>query len=127
MIQITAGGKVYLACRPVSMRYGFNRLAAQVAPIFGAEPFSGHGFIFSGKRSDYLKILYYGGSGFCLFARRLELGKFVRPAMIDSGTILEPVTMALLIEEIDWRRTLAPEWSRRPVAVTSSKRCLTLR
>ena len=29
MIQVAAGTKVYLACRPVSMRYGFDGLAAR--------------------------------------------------------------------------------------------------
>ncbi|WP_284948322.1 IS66 family insertion sequence element accessory protein TnpB [Acidisoma cladoniae] len=55
MIQVAAGTRVYLACRPVSMRYGFDGLAAQVAPILGVDPFSGHVFIFRGKRADYLK------------------------------------------------------------------------
>jgi transposase len=58
VIQVAAGTRVYLACRPVSMRYGFDGLAAQVAPILGVDPFSGHVFIFRGKRADYLKILY---------------------------------------------------------------------
>ena len=39
MIQVAAGTRVYLACRPVSMRYGFDGLAAQVALILGADPF----------------------------------------------------------------------------------------
>ncbi len=39
MIQIAPGTKVYLACRPVSMRYGFDGLAAQVANVLAADPF----------------------------------------------------------------------------------------
>ncbi|WP_158744559.1 IS66 family insertion sequence element accessory protein TnpB [Acidisphaera sp. L21] len=46
MIQVAAGTKVYLACRPVSMRYGFDGLAAQVEQVLTADPFSGHVFIF---------------------------------------------------------------------------------
>ena len=56
------------------MRFGFDGLAAQVANILGADPYSGHVFIFRGKRGDYLKILYWDGSGLCLFAKRLERG-----------------------------------------------------
>ena len=37
MIQIAAGTKVYLACRPVGMRYGFDGLAAQVARVLAAD------------------------------------------------------------------------------------------
>jgi transposase len=97
-MQIAAGTRVYLACRPVSMRYGFDGLAALVAPILGADPFSGHVFIFRGKRADYLKILYYDGSDLCLFAKRLERGKFVWPPIVDGGMVLTPAQMALLIE-----------------------------
>lgn len=84
---------------------------------WGADPFSGQVFIFRGKRADYLKILYYDGSGLCLFAKRLERGKFVWPPIVDGGMVLTPAQMALLIEAIDWRRTVAPEAARRPVAV----------
>ena len=68
MIQVMPGTKVYLACRPVSMRYGFDGLAAQVKQVLAADPFSGHLFLFRSKRADYLKILYYDGTGLCLFA-----------------------------------------------------------
>ena len=68
MIQVMPGTKVYLACRPVSIRYGFDGLAAQVKQVLAADPFSGHLFLFRSKRADYLKILYYDGTGLCLFA-----------------------------------------------------------
>src|ERR1700733_14387747 len=95
MIQVAAGTKVYLACRPVSMRYGFDGLAAQVGSVLAADPFSGHVFIFRSKRADYLKILYYDGTGLCLFAKRLESGKFVWPPIVDGG-------MAPLVEVACW-------------------------
>lgn len=117
MISLASGTKVYLACRPVSMRYGFDGLAALVKQVLDVDPFSGHVFIFHSKRADYLKILHYDGSGLCLFAKRLESGKFVWPPVVDGGMTLTPAQLALLIEAIDWRRTVAPETPRRPVAV----------
>ena len=63
MIQVAPGTKVYLACRPVSMRFGFDGLAAQVASVLNADPFSGHLFLFRSKRADYLKVLYWDGTG----------------------------------------------------------------
>ena len=48
----TGGGrdtKVYLATRPVSMRYGFDGLAAQIADVLQVDPYSGHVFIFRGS------------------------------------------------------------------------------
>lgn len=109
MIQVMPGTKVYLACRPVSMRYGFDGLAAQVKLVLAADPFSGHLFLFRSKRADYLKILYYDGTGLCLFAKR--------PPIVDGGMILTPAQLALLLEAIDWRRTVAAELPRKPVAV----------
>ena len=44
MIQVAPGTKVYLACRPVSMRYGFDGLAAQAKRVVDGDPFSGHLF-----------------------------------------------------------------------------------
>lgn len=52
MIQVAPGTKVYLACRPVSMRYGFDGLSAQVAQVLDADPFSGHLFLFRSKRAQ---------------------------------------------------------------------------
>jgi transposase len=78
------------------------------------DPFAGHLFIFRGKRGDYLKILYWDGSGLCLFAKRLERGRFVWPPIIDEQLTMTPAQLSLLIEGMDWRRTVAPEPPKRP-------------
>ena len=114
MIQVAPGTKVYLACRPVSMRYGFDGLAAQVAHVLNADPFSGHLFLFRSKRADYLKILYYDGTGLCLFAKRLENRKFLWPPIVDGSMTLSSAQLALLIEAMDWRRTVVAELPRKP-------------
>lgn len=117
MIQFAPGTKVYLACCPVSMRYGFDGLSAKVANVLRADPFSGHLFLFRSKRGDYLKLLYWDGSGFCLFAKRLEKGRFVWPLIVDSVLNLTPAQFALLIEAIAWRRTVPPPLPAQPIAV----------
>jgi transposase len=117
MISVAPGTKVLLACQPVSMRLGFDGLSALVAHVLQDDPFCGHVFIFRGKRADYLKILTYDGNGMCLFAKRLEAGKFVWPPIVEGKMLLTPAQMALLIEAMDWRRTVAPELPSRPVAV----------
>ena len=66
---------------------------------------------------DYLKILYWDGTGLCLFAKRLENGRFVWPPIVDGAMVLTPAQLALLLEAIDWRRTVAPEPPRRPMTV----------
>lgn len=108
MLTIAPGLKVYLACKPVDMRRGFDGLAADVAQVLRADPYSGAVFIFRSRRGDYLKILAWDGSGLCLFAKRLERGRFVWPPIVDGGLRLTAAQAALLVEGIDWRRTVAP-------------------
>jgi transposase len=50
MISLASGTKVFLACQPIDLRAGFDGLAAKVQQIIGADPFSGHVFIFRSKR-----------------------------------------------------------------------------
>lgn len=117
MISLAPGTKVFLACRPIDLRNGFDGLAAKVQQMIGVDPFSGHLFLFRGKRGDYLKALYWDGSGLCLFAKRLEKGRFVWPPIVDGTMTLSPAQMALLIEAMDWRRTVAPPAPARPMLV----------
>ena len=49
--------------------------------------------------------------------KRLESGKFVWPPIVDGGMVLTPAQLALLVEAMDWRRTVAAEVPRKPVAV----------
>ena len=115
MIGLAPGTKVFLACQPIDLRAGFDGLAAKVQQIIRADPFSGHVFLFRGKRGHYLKGLYWDGSGLCLFAKRLERGKFVWPPLVDDTMTLTPAQLALLIEAMDWRRTIAPPAPQRPM------------
>jgi transposase len=114
VITLPPGTKVWLACQPVSMRKGFDGLAAEAAKVIDADPFSGAVFLFRGVRGDYLKALYWDGSGLCLYAKRLEQGRFVWPSIVDARVKLTPAQLALMIEGIDWRRTVAPEAPRTP-------------
>jgi transposase len=117
VIDVAPGMKVHLACEPVSMRLGFDGLASWVAEVLRDDPFSGHLFLFRSRRANYLKILRWDGSGLCLFAKRLDSGTFVWPPIREGKMVLTPAQLALLLEAMDWRRTVAPEPPRRPVAV----------
>jgi transposase len=117
VISLAPGTKVFLACRPVDLRNGFDGLASKAQQVIGADPFSGHLFLFRGKRGDYLKALYWDGSGLCLFAKRLEKGRFAWPPIVDGAIMLTPAQLALLIEAMDWRRTIAPPMPTQPMLV----------
>ena len=83
--------------------------------MINADPFSGHLFVFRGKRGDYFRGLHRDGSGLCLFAKRQEHGKFVWPRIVDGSMTLTPAQLALLIEAMDWRRTVAPPTPAPPM------------
>jgi transposase len=103
MIAVPPGVRVWLAARPVDMRKGFDGLAALVQQDLGKDPFAGHLFVFRGKRGDRLKILAWDGQGFCLFAKRLERGRFVWPSPATAQVRLSAAELAMLLEGIDWR------------------------
>ena len=117
MIPVPSGARVWLAAGHTDMRRGFDGLALMVQETLRRDPHGGHLFVFRSKRADYLKCLYWDGSGLCLFAKRLEQGKFAWPPIVDGAMVLTPAQLALLVEAIDWRRTVAPELPRRPVTI----------
>lgn len=63
MIGLPDGTRIWLAAGVTDMRSGFNGLAAKVANALQADPFSGHVFVFRGKRGDLLEILWWSGDG----------------------------------------------------------------
>ncbi len=114
MLTFAPGMKVWLACKPADMRRGFDGLAADAAQMLRADPYSGAAFVFRSRRGDYVKILTWDGSGLCLFSKRLEKGRFVWPPIVEGGMRLSAAQLALLIEGIDWRRTVAKDETRAP-------------
>ena len=76
MITVPAGVRIFLACGVTDMRKGFDSLAVLAQEVLKQNPFAGHLFAFWGRRGDLVKILYWDGQGFCLFAKRLEKGRF---------------------------------------------------
>lgn len=112
MIGLPAGVKVFLACGATDMRKGMDGLAMQVQTILRQDPFCGHVFLFRGKRGDLVKALYWDTQGLCLFAKRLEKGRFIWPSPADGVAYLSAAQLAMLLEGIDWRaprRTWRPE------------------
>ena len=114
MIAFPPGTKIYLASKPVDMRKGFDGLAAMAKQVFNHDPYSGHAFLFRAKRADYLKMLYWDGSGLCLFAKKLEGARFVWPPLLNGAQLLSPAQVATLIEGMDWRRTVIPAMPKTP-------------
>lgn len=114
MLQISSSVRVYLACQPVDMRLGAPGLCAAVKRLLKADPFQGSLFIFRSRKSNYLKIVYFDGSGICLFSKRMERSRFVFPRTTEGSVQLTSGQLGLLLEGIDWRHTERPAAIPKP-------------
>ncbi len=108
--------QVWLATEPVDMRRGHDGLLALVRALGIADPYSGHLFVFLGRRADRCKILHWHRGGFVVTYKRLERGRFRLPALPErAATIaMDATTLAMLLDGIDVQRVRRPElWSPR--------------
>jgi transposase len=103
MIGLPSGTRIWLAAGLTDMRRGFDGLAALAQSALEQEPFSGHVFVFRGRRGDIIKLLWWDGQGLCLFAKRLEKGRFIWPQAESGSVSLTPAQLSMLLEGIDWR------------------------
>ena len=112
MIGLPAGTRVWLAAGLTDMRKGFDGLCTLAQSALAQDPFCGHGFVCRGRRGDIIKLLWWDGQGLCLFAKRLERGRFVWPQATSGAVSLTPAQLSMLLEGIDWRmptRTWQPQ------------------
>jgi transposase len=107
MTLLPRGVKVHLAFGFIDMRKGIDGLALR------QDPFSGHLFVFRGRKANLIKIVYWDGTGLCLFTKRLEHGGFLWPSNVEPGgtLMLTSAQLSMLIDGVDWR---APERQWRP-------------
>ena len=104
MITLAGGTRIWLAAGVTDMRKGMDGLAALVQTALAEKPFSGQLFAFRGRRGALVKLLWFDGDGMCLFAKRLERGRFVWPRATSGSVSLTAAQLSMLLEGIDWRR-----------------------
>lgn len=97
--------RVFLCTSPTDMRKGFDTLAVLVREALGFDPLSGDLFLFTGRRRDRLKVLYWDRDGYALWYKRLEKGTFRMPVATPGASSLElkASELAMLLEGIDLR------------------------
>jgi transposase len=98
------------------MRRGHDGLLALVRTLGVADPYSGHLFVFLGRRADRCKILYWDRGGFVVAYKRLERGRFRLPEIREGAqsVALDPTALTMLLDGIDVRRVRRPElWKPR--------------
>ena len=92
--------------RPVDMRLGFTGLYALTKHGLHQDPISGHLFVFINRRGSYLKCLYWDRTGFCLWAKRLERGRFVSDWTREIDRELDWTGLKMLLEGIEPKRKM---------------------
>jgi transposase len=87
---------VYAYARPTDMRKGFDGLCALVTQGLQRDPLSGDVFIFVSRDRVRAKTLQWDGTGLCIYAKRLERGRFARLWCEDHAS-----PMTLTVSELD--------------------------
>lgn len=113
MIPVPVGVRVWLATGHTDMRKGFAGLSLVVQETLQRDPHAGHLFVFRGRRSNLIKVIWHDGQGACLFAKRLERGRFVWPSPVEGAVTITSAQLGYLLEGIDWRM---PQETWRPTA-----------
>lgn len=126
MIGSTRALRVWAYPEPADLRAGFDGLSARVSGKLGRDPLSGHLFLFVNRTRTRAKVLVWDGTGLCIYAKRLEQGRFAS-VWKTGGTSAELTTseLALFLEgsRAIGRIALSPEvFIPRPLATGTTVR-----
>jgi transposase len=94
--------RIWLYAPPTDMRKSFDGLSALVRTQLAEDPLSGQLFVFINRRRTQLKVLYFDRGGYCVWAKRLEQGRF-HPVGEGEKRRLEWTELKLILEGIDLR------------------------
>ena len=101
---IPHGVEIFLSLDPVDMRWSFDRLAGIVEDRVGRNARCGALFVFLGKRKTAVKVLFFDGTGLCIFYKRLDKKTFRLPALLDehsSTVVIEESALDDLLDGLD--------------------------
>jgi transposase len=111
MLTVSGATRVLVATSAVDLRGSFNRLYGLVTEQLKGDPLSGHLFVFTNRRRNRLKVLYWDGSGLWVCAKRLEQGRFTWPSGEQSSVSLHGEEFSALIHGLEVRAKA--DWYRR--------------
>jgi transposase len=116
MLSFSGSLKIFVAVEPCDMRKGFEGLLALTATVLEQDIRSGALYVFSNRRHNRLKVLYWDGSGIWLMTKRLEEGTFSWPQGEQKVMALRPEAFALLTDGVDLRGAKMRPWYEREMA-----------
>jgi transposase len=101
---IPQGVQVFVALDPIDLRYSFDRLAGLAREQVGYDARSGALFVFFSRRKIAVKILFFDGSGLCVFYKRLDRGTFRLPEATESASRrveIDDATLEALLDGVE--------------------------
>jgi transposase len=103
MLSLPLPVRILLCTQHADMRRSFDGLAQMVREYLGADPLSGHLFVFRSKRGDRIKLLYWEDGGLAIWYKRLEEGSFRFPPATGDGYGVEirAADLAMLLDGVD--------------------------
>jgi transposase len=106
--------RVFLYGQPADMRKSYDGLYALARSHFDADPLAGHLFVFANRRATQIKVLYFDRSGWCLWGKRLEAGRFVRNWGDTRSGEIDCTRLKLMLEGIEEGRQFKRYRLHRP-------------
>jgi len=100
------GVRVFLCTQPTDMRKSFAGLVAATKAVIGADPLSGHLFVFVNRQANYAKVLYWSRGGYCLWAKRLERGRFASAGGAGAAVAMTDTELMMWLDGIELRGTV---------------------
>ena len=104
MPRLPPNTRVFLCTAPTDRRKSFNGLIAATQQLIRKDPLSGHLFVFANRKRDMAKVLYYERGGFCLWAKRLEQGRFAVVAGDEGVAPLSNTQLHMWLDGIELDR-----------------------
>jgi transposase len=104
-MSFAASTRIVIATEPVDLRRGHDGLVTLVRSLWKEDPYCGAWFVFFGRKSDRIKILFFSAGGFVVYYKRLEQGRFHLPK-VPEGTeriALTAADLAMLLDGVDIR------------------------
>lgn len=103
MLTLASGARIFMATRPVDLRRSYDGLGAIVEGTFGRSVRSGDLFVFTNRRANQVRILFWDRDGYCIVMKRLEAGTFRRVVGRDGEAHVEidAGELAMLLAGID--------------------------
>jgi transposase len=95
------GIRVHLYGEPVDMRRSFDGLVALTRHGLGCDPLDGGLYVFINRRATQMKVLYFDRSGYCVWAKRLEAGRFIGDWSAVRTQRMEWTELKLMLEGIE--------------------------